>query len=72
MGTPAKIKQRTHRERQRDGKICLTIVVEQVPLTESLIAAGFLSPTQEDDREAIGEALARVVEVWTVTSNDTV
>ena len=69
MGTPAKIKQRAYRARQRDGRIVLHVVVEEVPLIESLIGAGFLSPAQQDDRKALEEGLARVVELW-VTRND--
>jgi hypothetical protein len=70
MGTPAAIRQRRYRDRQREGKISLCIDVDEFALFEALVAAGFLSP-DDDSRQSLETALAHVVELWvsSVTHN---
>jgi len=54
-------KQRRRRARQREGKICLTIEVHEVPLVEALVDAGFLPKDVDHDRAAIAAAVERLL-----------
>ncbi|MCG8357326.1 MAG: hypothetical protein MI920_17315 [Kiloniellales bacterium] len=54
--SPAAIRIRRYRERRREGRVVALCEVEAEEV-EALIAAGYLSPEDEDDREAIGRAL---------------
>lgn len=64
-------RQRRHRARARAGRVVIPVEADDVALAEALIAAGFLSPGRADDREALAEATARVLDVWSemVTRN---
>ena len=49
-------KQRLYRERRRDGVKVISIEVNY-EITDHLVAAGYLSECQDEDREWIAEAL---------------
>lgn len=57
-------RQRRHRDRQRAGKVVLTVEVSEVSLVEQLVLSGFLQPAEIDDRETVRAALERVVRLW--------
>lgn len=56
--TPAE-RQRQRRERQREGKVVLHIVVDAVDVAEAMIALKHLHPANEDDRAALEAAIER-------------
>jgi hypothetical protein len=64
MATNAAARQRRRRERERAGLIVLRVEVDEVALTEQMVLAGFLSPSEADNRDAVRAALERVVQLW--------
>jgi hypothetical protein len=68
MANSSAIRQRRYRDRQRGGRVVLTVEVDEVALSEALLAAGFISPEHADDRQALETALEYVVHLW-VTRN---
>jgi hypothetical protein len=54
---------RQFRQRRRHGRVQLTIEADEVALTETLCATGFLQCTDPKPEE-IESALARVIEIW--------
>jgi hypothetical protein len=64
MGASAAQRQRRRRERERLGLIVLPIEVDETAITEQLVLAGFLAPSEIDNRSAITSALERVVHLW--------
>ena len=59
----AALRQRRHRDRDRDGKIVLHVEVDHVALYEVLLAAGFINGNG-DDRAALTAGLQRAVDIW--------
>lgn len=57
-------RQRAHRRRQAAGKVVLPVEVDEVAITEALIAANLLSPQDADHRRKIAAALAVVIATW--------
>lgn len=57
---------RRRRQREREGRDVWRVEGDNVAVPQKLIAAGWLDPRDEDDREAIGMALGRVVETLEV------
>jgi hypothetical protein len=57
------LRQRLHRARERTGKIVLRIEIDEVGLTEALIAAKMLDPRIDHDRAAVEAAVARMLEL---------
>jgi len=51
------------RERHRTGRIPLSIEVDEVALTETLIEHGLLDRAQADDRLALAKAVEHVLDV---------
>jgi hypothetical protein len=64
----AAARQQRYRARVRDGRVVLTVEVDEVALSEALVATGFISPEYADDRQALETALEYVVHLW-VTRN---
>lgn len=50
-------RQAEYRERQRKGRISITISIDHVSVVEALIAKGSLDRKQYDDKRAIRRAL---------------
>ena len=48
-------RQQRHRQRQRDGKVVLKIVVDEIALVDELQRRGLLQPHEADDRRRILE-----------------
>lgn len=57
--SPAAVRMRRYRERQRRGVIALRVEFDEVDLGEELVALGYLTPLQQDDRKLIERALSR-------------
>jgi hypothetical protein len=57
--------QRRRRARMREGRICLTVTVDEVPLVEALLVGGFLDAQRADDRGEIRSAVERLLQVLT-------
>jgi hypothetical protein len=53
--TPAATRQRRHRDRARDGVVCLTVEVPELDLVEALVAARLLDPEDTDNRGKLRE-----------------
>lgn len=62
--TPTAVRVRRHRERVRNGLVCLTVEVDEVQLSERLIEVGLLHPAGSDSRDRLREALEQVVRLW--------
>jgi hypothetical protein len=57
-------RQRAWRARQRAGKICLLVEVDQHELAEALVDAGLLAWEVCEDHEAIARATGEVLEIF--------
>lgn len=55
-------RQRRYRARLKAGKIRVSFDTDEVDHIERLIAAGYLTAEQSDDRQAINEATRELVE----------
>jgi hypothetical protein len=64
MGSSGALRQRRHRERQRDGLVILHVSVDEVALAEQMAIAGFLAPTDAYDRKKLTQALERIIQLW--------
>jgi hypothetical protein len=62
MPRDAASRQRAHRERQREGKIVLSVTVDEVALCEALVSGGFLDPVNADNRAEIEAAVERLLD----------
>jgi hypothetical protein len=56
-------RQRLHRERSRCGKIILRLEVDEVLLTELLVAAKLLEPKVDHGRSEIERATEKLIEL---------
>ena len=68
-------RQRAHRARRFAGEIVLILSINEVAVTEALIARGFLSifsltGIDEDDREKIAAALTKFIDNWAHVTRD--
>jgi hypothetical protein len=57
-------RQRRYRARLACGKIPLCIEVDEVNVTEALVAAGLLSEAEAQDREKLARAIEKIITVW--------
>jgi hypothetical protein len=55
---------RRHRERQKAGRLCVTVEIDEVALAVALIDAKLLPPELENDRAAIKRALEQAIDTW--------
>ena len=60
---PAADRARRYRQRQSNGRIMITIEIDDVTVPAALVTAGFLAADACDDRQAIAAAIERVIEV---------
>lgn len=56
------MKQKRYRQRQRDGQICIPLVIDEVRVADRLVKRGFLHPSVADNRGAIARAAQRFLE----------
>jgi hypothetical protein len=59
----ARIRQRAHRARERQGKITLPVDVDEVALACALVDAGLIAVDEQEDRRKLAAALSRMVEI---------
>jgi hypothetical protein len=58
---PSTLPTRLWRKRQRDGLLCLRIVIDEATLVVGLVERGLLDPLCADDKEAVAAAAARAL-----------
>jgi hypothetical protein len=68
--TPNAARQALWRRRQRDGRCCLIIEVDEVNLAEMLERFDLLPVGVEHSREELGQALQRQVELLAALGED--
>ena len=59
--TPQALRKRRYRRRRRDGKIVLTLEVDECELVATLIDYGWLSETESTQRDALARATEGVL-----------
>ena len=62
--TGAARRQRALRGRRALGRVVLLVEVDEVAVTERLMAVGRLAPRNADDRGCVQAALAKLIEDW--------
>jgi hypothetical protein len=59
--SPVAVRLQRFRQRQACGRVCLTIEVDEIAVTEVLIAAGVLSPGVDHGRGELERAVERLL-----------
>ena len=57
---------RRYRQRVSNGRLLVTVEIDDVTVPVALVAAGFLAADACDDRQAIAHAIQRVIEALAV------
>jgi hypothetical protein len=60
----AATRQAEHRRRQRNGKVVLSVEVDEHPLAEALIRSGRLSAGETQSRNLLSRSVADVLSEW--------
>ena len=55
--------QRHYRARRRDGGVVVPVAIDDVLVPQALAAFGFLDQRDVDNREAIGHAIERLLQI---------
>jgi hypothetical protein len=64
MPNAAAERQRRYRQRKAAQRAVLTVEVDLFPITELLVAKGFLQQWDADDKTRVAEALETAIDVW--------
>jgi hypothetical protein len=56
-------RQRIRRAREHNGRIVLSVEVDETALAAVLLEAGFIEVNDQDDRQKLAAALSRAIEV---------
>jgi hypothetical protein len=62
--SPAAVRLRRYRARQRSGRVLLRVEVAEVELVEVLVAAGYVDEYRAADRQVVAAAVTRVLADW--------
>lgn len=65
----AAARQARHRQRERAGRIVLRVEADEIQLVEALVASELLPEADRDDRAAVEEATARLIELLIAVEN---
>ena len=67
---PAADRARRYRQRVSNGRIMITIEIDDVAVPEALALHGFLPANLKDDRQAVARAVEKLIETLIVAERD--